>query len=212
MAEIVLTAHLEREGLGTAVVVDSTGVSAEEHGNPIDRRARASLLARGYEVPNHRARQARPVDLAERDLVLAMTARHARELERLAAMQPRMQGKVPTDGAFSRDLGRDGERDGEPGPGEDGERGRAQEPGSIRMFRSFDPAVHPSSAGDGDAVRIAPAGAVPVPEHREDLDVADPWYGGPQDFEDCLDEIEQTIPGIIAHVRDALTRAGTLDA
>ena len=51
MAEVVLRERLEQAGLGGLVEVDSTGVSDEEHGNPIDPRARATLVAHGYPVP-----------------------------------------------------------------------------------------------------------------------------------------------------------------
>lgn len=87
MAEIVLRERLDAAGLGDRVVVDSTGISSEEQGNPIDRRARRVLLAAGYTDPaieEHSARRVRPEDLAERDLVLPMTAAHAAELRRLA--------------------------------------------------------------------------------------------------------------------------------
>lgn len=82
MAEVVLRAHLEAAGL--AAVVDSTGVSSEEQGNPMDPRAVATLRGAGYEPPRHTARRVRPHELAERDLVLAMTASHAAALRRLA--------------------------------------------------------------------------------------------------------------------------------
>ncbi|WP_344248529.1 low molecular weight protein-tyrosine-phosphatase [Isoptericola hypogeus] len=85
MAEIVLRDRLEAAGLGDRVVVDSSGVSDEEHGNPVDPRARRVLAAHGYPAGDgHRARQATASDLASRDLVLAMTAQHARRLRRLA--------------------------------------------------------------------------------------------------------------------------------
>ncbi len=83
MAEVVLRDRLDDAGL-TDVEVDSTGVSDEEHGNPVDRRARTVLAARGYDVPDRRARQVQASDLVRRDLVLAMTASHARALRRLA--------------------------------------------------------------------------------------------------------------------------------
>ena len=82
MAEVVLRARLEAAGLD--VLVDSTGVSGEEQGNPMDPRAVATLEAAGYDVPPHRARRVRRGDLGERDLVLAMTADHAATLRRLA--------------------------------------------------------------------------------------------------------------------------------
>lgn len=147
MAEVVLRDRLEAAGLGDVVHVDSTGVSDEERGNPVDRRARASLVARGYEVPVHRARRVRADELTGRDLVLAMTARHARALRAL----------LPDDDA------------------------------RVVMFRTFDPAAPVVGRAD---------------EHL--LDVADPWYGGPDDFETCLDEIEAAADGVVARVRELL--------
>ncbi|MFC7876825.1 low molecular weight protein-tyrosine-phosphatase [Isoptericola sp. NPDC057391] len=85
MAEIVLRDRLEAAGLGDRVVVDSSGVSDEEHGNPVDGRARRVLAAHGYPTGDgHRARQVTSADLAGHDLVLPMTAQHARRLRRLA--------------------------------------------------------------------------------------------------------------------------------
>ena len=46
----------------------------------------------------------------------------------------------------------------------------------VRMFRSFDPQVDPGG---------------PVP------DVPDPWYGGPQGFEEVLEIVERTCDGIL---------------
>ena len=141
MAEIVLRERFAAAGLADEVVVDSTGISDEEHGNPVDRRARAVLERHGYPTGDgHRARQVEPGD--QRDLVLAMTNAHARALRRL--------GAEPV------------------------------------LFRTFDP----------DAVG--------------DLDVADPWYGGPRDFEDCLAQIEAAADGIVEHVRNDLGNARRL--
>jgi protein-tyrosine phosphatase len=50
----------------------------------------------------------------------------------------------------------------------------------VRMFRSFDPA-----AGN-------------------DLDVPDPYYGGPEGFVDLLAMIEAATPGLLASIRDSL--------
>ena len=57
----------------------------------------------------------------------------------------------------------------------------------VRMFRSFDPAA-------------------PAPRRDSDLDVADPWYGGPEDFELCLDEVEAAVDGLMAEIRTGLAR------
>lgn len=138
MAEIVLRERFAAAGLADQVVVDSTGISDEEQGNPLDRRARSVLERHGYPTGDgHRARQVQRAD--QRDLVLAMTGAHARALQRL--------GAEPV------------------------------------LFRTFDP----------DAVG--------------DLDVADPWYGGPRDFEDCLAQIEAAADGVVEHVRHALGNA-----
>lgn len=82
MAERVLQHDASREGVD--VEVDSAGISDEERGNPMDPRAARTLEAAGYPAGRHEARQVRPEWLAERDLVIAMTAGHARALRRLA--------------------------------------------------------------------------------------------------------------------------------
>lgn len=146
MAEIVLRERLEAAGLGGSVVVDSSGVSDEEHGNPVDRRARAVLAEHGYATGDgHRARQVTRDDVGSRDLVLAMTTRHLRRLHELAVV-----------------------------PGDT----------TLRMLRSFDPAAEGL--------------------HEVQLDIDDPWYGGPQDFEVCLAEIEAAADGVVDFVRAEL--------
>lgn len=84
IAEAVLRDRFESAGLADAVRVDSTGVSNEEAGNPIDPRAATVLRAAGYPVPAHRARQVQAREIGERELILAMTARHAQVLRALA--------------------------------------------------------------------------------------------------------------------------------
>ncbi len=147
IAEAVLRERLDAAGLGRAVVVDSGGTSPEEAGNPIDRRAQAVLVGHGYAPPRHVARGVEPAWLGQRDLVLAMTAQHARWLREHAP-----------DGADGR----------------------------VRMWRSFDPA--------------APAGAA-----DEELDVEDPWHGGPEDFEATLTQVEAAADAVVEHVREQLT-------
>ncbi|WP_304438278.1 low molecular weight protein-tyrosine-phosphatase [Cellulomonas sp. B6] len=95
MAEVVLRQRLADAGLGDVVEVDSTGVSDEEHGNPVDPRARAVLRQHGYPTgEGHRARQVRASELAERDLVLPMTAAHARALRRLVDGDPALTDRI----------------------------------------------------------------------------------------------------------------------
>jgi len=156
MAEFVLRDRLAAAGLAGSVVVDSTGVSSEEHGNPMDRRARAVLTAAGYTdvaLDRHSARQVDAADLGDRDLLLPMTASHAAALRRLA------------------------ERSGQP-----------DSVGDIVMFRTFDPAA-PPTRGVQD-------------EHL--LDVEDPWYGGPADFEECLAQVEAAVDGVVGWARARL--------
>jgi len=155
MAEVVLRERLAEAGLADRVVVDSTGVSSEETGNPMDRRALDVLRAAGYSdvaLRSHTARQVTVEQLGDRDLVVAMTADHARALRRLL----------------------------------DGSRGTPSNP-DLRMFRSFD-------------------AAAPRTDDDRDLDVADPWYGGPEDFDVCLEQVEAAVEGIVAHVREAVAR------
>jgi protein-tyrosine phosphatase len=147
MAEVVLRARLAAAGLADEVVVDSTGVSDEEWGNPIDQRARRVLVGHGYAGGDgHRARQVSADELADRDLVLPMTALHARSLRRL------------------------------------------DPEANVVMLRRFDPS----------------APVVSDPRDERHLDIDDPWFGGPQEFEQCLAQIEAAADGVVAYVRDAL--------
>ena len=65
----------------------------------------------------------------------------------------------------------------------------------VVMYRSFDPDA-PSTDG--------------APEHV--LDIADPWYGGPEDFEVCLEQVEAAADAIVDHVRAALDARGETSA
>ena len=100
MAHAILEQAAARAGVD--VVVDSAGVSDEEQGNPIDRRAARVLRDAGDAVPDHRARQIRAGELGEWDLVLAMTSRHLSVLERLAERVGVEHGGAPASAA---DLG-----------------------------------------------------------------------------------------------------------
>lgn len=110
-----------RELSGTSdavnIVVDSCGVSDEEHGNPIDRRAARVLRENGYDVAPHRARQIRSNELGEWDLILAMTGTHLSRLNRLAELA---DIDVSTDAPASDPYSTD-----------------------IRLFREFDPQSGP---------------------------------------------------------------------
>lgn len=143
MAQIVLADFFAKQGIGTdSVIVDSSGVSDEEYGNPIDQRARKVLLERGYTLPEHHfAHRITHQEAIESDLLLPMTVAHMRSLLRLLPTEKRQ---------------------------------------SVHMYRSFVP-------------EIAQLGKT----HESALDLADPWYGGPEEFELAIDQIEQAAPYIV---------------
>ena len=102
MAEIVLRDRLTAAGLPMlepdGVVVTSAGVSDEERGNPIDSRARRVLAEAGYGtgaddvsratdivISSHSAHRITDAEIAEADLLLAMTDSHWNVLQRRAA-------------------------------------------------------------------------------------------------------------------------------
>ncbi|WP_018143232.1 low molecular weight protein-tyrosine-phosphatase [Alloscardovia criceti] len=149
MAEIVLRKYVEDAGLSDRVQVKSSGVSSEEHGHPIDRRAQRALRARGYELPvDHFAHRISRQEVDEADLFLPMTASHKRAL----------LSQIP-----------------------------AQDASEVHMYRSFDPQLPPVTAAN-----------------ESSIDLVDPWYGGPEDFEIALDQIEESAPYIVQWVSEQL--------
>jgi len=135
-AEGVFRALAEEEGV--EVEIDSAGTGGWHVGAPPDERATSAAAARGIELAGG-ARQVRPEDFGEFDLIVAMDAENAAGLQRLAP---------------------------------DGEAAE-----KIRLMREFDP----EAAGD--------------------LDVPDPYYGGPDGFEDVLDMVERSSRGLLEEVR-----------
>ena len=102
MAEVVLRDRLAAAGIPDSgpggVTVTSAGVSDEERGNPIDSRARRVLTEAGYGVgaddvsratgiaiASHTAHRITDAEIAEADLLLAMTDSHWNVLQRRAA-------------------------------------------------------------------------------------------------------------------------------
>jgi protein-tyrosine phosphatase len=72
MAHVVLSARVEDAGLAHLVEVASCGTGGWHVGEPMDRRAAATLSGAGYDPTRHRARQFDDTWLDEHDLVLAM--------------------------------------------------------------------------------------------------------------------------------------------
>lgn len=81
MAERVARTMAAERGLD--VEVTSAGVSDEEHGNPIDHRARQLLTAHGHDASGHRAHQVGAAEVEAADLVVAAEQRHVDRLLRL---------------------------------------------------------------------------------------------------------------------------------
>lgn len=80
MAEQIGRSYLSDHGLD--LVVDSAGISDEEHGNPMDRRAVRCLRDHGYPLGDHRARQV-DADDAQAGLIVAMEDFHIKRLVQL---------------------------------------------------------------------------------------------------------------------------------
>jgi protein-tyrosine phosphatase len=84
-AEAVLRRRLAEAGLAGDVEVDSAGLGDWHVGEAVDGRSAVALRARGYPAWVHAAKQFRPADFADRDLVVALDAGHERGLLAMAA-------------------------------------------------------------------------------------------------------------------------------
>lgn len=82
MAERVAEGWLARSGTD-GVELSSAGVSDEEAGNPIDRRARQWLERSGYRAGDHRAHRITGDEIDAADLVVAMEKIHIDRMERM---------------------------------------------------------------------------------------------------------------------------------
>ena len=83
MAERVTRAHAADAGLADLLRVTSAGASAEEEGNPMDRRARDVLSRHGYDATTpHVAHRITDAEAAGADLLVAAEQRHLDALVR----------------------------------------------------------------------------------------------------------------------------------
>ena len=80
MADVVMRARVDEAGLSSYVVVDSCGTGGWHIGNPMDRRAAATLQAADYDPSTHRAQQWGGHWLEDHDLLLAMDAQNLADL------------------------------------------------------------------------------------------------------------------------------------
>ncbi|MEE1295399.1 MAG: low molecular weight protein-tyrosine-phosphatase [Bifidobacterium sp.] len=95
MGEIILRNVFAKRGLADRVRVESSGVSDEEYGNPIDRRAVKVLRERGYEIPAHHfAHRITRQEIEDTDLFLPMTASHMDALTRMLPLSKRNEVRM----------------------------------------------------------------------------------------------------------------------
>jgi protein-tyrosine phosphatase len=80
--------HLAKEQ-GIELHIQSAGIGDWHVGHPPDERAQKHAKTRGYDLSALRARQVRPGDFEEFDLILAMDRGHLRALERMAPPEHR---------------------------------------------------------------------------------------------------------------------------
>ncbi|MGW3007231.1 low molecular weight protein-tyrosine-phosphatase [Streptomyces sp. NPDC001219] len=78
----------------------------------------------------------------------------------------------------------------------------AQDAAKVRLLRAYGTGTVTES-GSGPVATPA-SGPVPVPDAAGDLDVPDPYYGGFEGFEECLEMVETASDGLLAAVRTAL--------
>lgn len=85
---VMLKTGIEQAGLDGLVEVESAGTTYESEGFPMDERILTSLRRAGYTPEDHIARSVVVHQLAQWDLVLAMTVNHAKEVRRKVAALP----------------------------------------------------------------------------------------------------------------------------
>ncbi|HET7013168.1 MAG TPA: low molecular weight protein-tyrosine-phosphatase [Streptosporangiaceae bacterium] len=94
MAEALLRAELANAGLDKRVRVESAGTGDWHLGEQMDRGARAELARHGLDGSAHRARQIGPDWLDRFDLLLATDRSNLRNLDRMAAGQSGLDGRI----------------------------------------------------------------------------------------------------------------------
>ena len=151
MAHVVLEARLEEAGLDDRVTVTSSGTGGWHVGDPMDRRAAATLTGAGYDASRHRARQFEPEWHGELDLVLAMDEQNLADLVSTSSA-PQREGST------------------------------SEQTARVGLFRDFDP--------------WEPGGEVP-----------DPYYGGPDGFEEVLTMVERTAASLVDRLAQHLGAA-----
>lgn len=174
MGEVVLAKRLARAGIEAEVT--SAGVSSEESGHPIDRRAANVLRDSGYDVPSHRAHRISDDELRSSDLILAMTTGHARRLRSMAEAAGADLGKIRLWREF----------DGTTPPSENGVFGPG---GALAPDGSH---AHEAGKRHSGSDLYWSDGA---------LDVPDPYYDPIEGFQATLATVERGADGIVSWLR-----------
>ena len=94
MAEGALRARLQAAGLAGAVDVDSAGLGDWHAGNPPDPRAIACAAGHGVDIAGQRARQLRPADHDDFDLLLCADADVLRAVRNATPARARAQSAL----------------------------------------------------------------------------------------------------------------------
>ena len=81
MGEYILKDMVAKRGWEDSFYVESAATSTEEIGNPVYPPARQTLAAHGIDCRGHHARQVRPSDYEEFDLIVATEDIHRRIME-----------------------------------------------------------------------------------------------------------------------------------
>lgn len=84
MAQGVFAHVAAQSGMSDLFELDSAGTGAWHIGNPPDARGVAAAARRGIDISNQRARQVRPRDFSDFDLLLAMDMENRSQLRFLA--------------------------------------------------------------------------------------------------------------------------------
>lgn len=140
-----MRALMQRDDLADSIELESAGTGAWHVGSPPDRRASHTASARGIALDGA-ARQVRPEDFDEFDLLLAMDRQNMHDLQQLA-------------------------------PGE-------SERAKVKLLRQFDPASQSLDTAE--------------------LDVPDPYYGGPGGFDHVFDLVQAACQGLLEQIRVGL--------
>ena len=92
MAEFIMKDLVEKQGLSDQFQIASAATSSEEHGNPVDRRARQKLSQKGISADGKHAVQMRRQDYAAYDYLIGMEQRNLSAMDRIAGGDP--EGKI----------------------------------------------------------------------------------------------------------------------